>query len=506
VGWATELLRRPALRRWLGGIFSTSVFVAALAILHRAIGRFDLHAVMAAAHGYAPATLVLVLLLTVSSYVALSGFDWLALHHIRRKLPVGWTMLISFVSHAVSHNAGFAMLTGGSVRLRMYSTFGLSVGDVAEVIAFAGLTFALGAAVLAGSAFILEADKVAHLLHLPPAVVIAVGSGAVATLVLYLAWGGLGGRPLALGNWRITTPALPLGLAQIAVAALDLGLVAGALYLLLPLGAVISYPAFVGLYVVATLVGIVSHVPGGLGVFEGALILLLPETPPDGVLAALLVFRLFYNLLPLLLAALVLGAFELMQRRRHAAAQPAWLDSLGPVLAAALVFGAGAVLLATGAVARGSLLPTMVAEPAQLLSAACGTVLLAASWGLARQVHFSWRLAMVALPLGSLLALLRGPHWVTAALLVGTAAVMACAAPLFQRPGEPEPLPLGWLGAAAATVAGAFWLTTHIAMADFADLLAADPSARALRGDVLAAVALAAVWAAVRSPAAGKAG
>jgi uncharacterized membrane protein YbhN (UPF0104 family) len=500
VGKAMRLLRRPGLRRWAGALFSSLVFIGALAVLHRAIGRFDIHAVIQAARSYPGERLVSALLLAVCSYMALSGFDWLALRHIRRPLPIGWTVLISFVSHAVSHNAGFAVLTGGSVRLRMYSTFGLSMGEVGGVIAFAGLTFALGTMVLAGGAFVIEADKVAHLLHLPPTAVAGVGWAAVAVLAAYLSWTGVAGRPLALGVWRFATPSLSVSLGQIAVAGLDLALVAGALYLLLPLGGEVSYPAFIGLYVVATLAGIISHVPGGLGVFEGALILLLPEAPPDAVLAALLVFRVFYNLAPLLLAALILAVFELLQRRKRAAEPPAWLEALGPALGSVLAFGAGAVLLMTGAVERRPSLPAIIAEPAHLTSAAAGAVLLAAAWGLARQVHGVWRIAMATLAAGALLALLRGPDWTTAAILAGATGALAAAAPLFHRPGNPEPLPLGWLGAGVAVVVAALWLTIHMSHAGLGHLLAFDEGARALRGDLMAVLALAAAWVAVRIP------
>ncbi|MEW5730041.1 MAG: lysylphosphatidylglycerol synthase domain-containing protein, partial [Pseudomonadota bacterium] len=342
------VLRRSSVRKALAGAFSVGIFVLALWVLHRAVGRFDLAEVTATARSYGGGTLVAALLFALGSYAALSGFDWLGLLHIRRPLGGGWAALISFVSHSISHNAGFAILTGGGVRLRMYSAFGLGVGEVAAVIAFAGLSFALGAVALGAAAFVTESAKVAALLRLPEAAVAGIGWAAAAVLAVYLAWTGLARRPLAVGLWKVATPTLGMSLAQMAVAALDLALVAAALYVLLPLETV-SYPAFVGLYVVATLAGTISHVPGGLGVFEGALVLLLPELQPEPLLAALLVFRVFYNLLPLVLGALVLAVFELVHRRRHTE-EPTWVRLLGPPMGAVLAFAAGTVLLVTGAV------------------------------------------------------------------------------------------------------------------------------------------------------------
>jgi phosphatidylglycerol lysyltransferase len=414
---------------------------------------------------------------------------------MHRRLPLGWTALVSFVSHAVSHNAGFAVLTGGSVRMRMYSAFGLGMAEVAGVIAFAGLTFALGTAALGAGAFMTESAKIAPLLHLPAGVVSAAGWVIAALLAGYLLWTATARRPMAVGMWRVAAPGLSLSLAQVVVAAADLAFVAAALYVLLPLGGVVSYPAFLGLYVVATLVGILSHVPGGLGVFEGTLLLLLPEAPAASVLGAMLVFRLFYNLAPLVLAAVILAVFELVARRRHAS-PPKWAETLGPPLGGVLAFGAGAVLLLSGATELAPGMPAWLAEPAHLLGGAAGAVLLAAGWGLVRQERGAYRIALGALGAGAVLALLRGPDWGASAAMVAVAALLAAAEPLFREQGPAEAPPAGWAGAAASVVAVSFWLTLHgqhLGLAAAAQLFSFAPgteAGRALRGETLSLLAL----------------
>lgn len=486
-------IRRPAMAKLLAGAASIGIFALALWVLHRAIGRFDAAEVMAATRAYPRWVLAAALVLALASYVALCGFDWLGLKHVGRRVPIGWAMLISFVSHAISHNAGFAVLTGGSVRLRMYATFGLGVAEVAGVVTFAGLSFALGVATLASLAFLVDAARVAPLLRLAVPAVSGVGVAIAGLVILYLGWTAFARHPLAIGDWRLATPSLSLALGQIVVAAIDLSLVAGTLYLLLPLDpAQVSYPAFVGIYVVATVAGTLSHVPGGLGVFEGALVLLLPAVPGGAVLAALLVFRVFYNLLPLFLAAFILATFELIQRRHHAP-EPPWLVSLGPGIGALLAFAGGVVLLVSGAVLPPAALPVWLAEPAHLLSGAVGAVLLGVAWGLLRQAAWAYRVAMAGLTLGALAALGRGPDWITAAILAAFAAILVAAAPLFRDvSSHGRCLPLGWVGAAAAVVAGAMWLTWH-ADAQSLDLLsfvASDEGARAMRGNVMATAAL----------------
>lgn len=482
-GWAR-------VRRVVAGGLSAVVFLLALAVLHRALGRIDLQQVLDIAGGYPSVLLVGALLLALLSYLALGGFDWLGLHHIRRPLPVASTLLISFVSHAVSHNAGFAVLTGGSVRLRMYATFGLGIAEVGGIVAFAGVSFALGVGALAATAFIVEADRLAPLLHLPPPVLRIVGWGGCALLTAYFAWTAVASRPISLWRWRVATPSLPLAIGQITVAATDLCLVAGTLYLLLPMdGTGISYPAFVGLYVVATTAGTLSHVPGGLGVFEGALTLLIPASTAE-VLAALLVFRVFYNLVPLALAALVLAVFEVVQRTRHAD-QPAWILGLGPALAALLAFVCGMVLLWPHA-GLATTLPVWIAEPAHLLSGAVGGVLLTMPWGLTRQMRWGYRLSLAAMVAGAVLALMRGPSWTVAAILGFAVAALVAAAPLFHH-AEPddEIIPWGWLGASAAVLAGTAWLAWRGPSPDATlQSYAAMLDGRPLRATLIAATAM----------------
>lgn len=490
------LLGRTGVRHAMAGLFSVAVFLLALAVLHRVLGRFDLREVLRVAAAYPAEILLGSLLLAASSYLALGGFDWLGLHHVKRSLPLSWTLLISFVSHAVSHNAGFAVLTGGSVRLRMYSTFGLGVAEVGGIVAFAGLSFGLGVVALSSAAFVIEGARIAPLLHLPPAMVAGLGWAGLVLLVAYFLWTALARRPLAFAGWRLATPSLPLALGQIAVAATDLALVSGALYLLLPLqGSGIGYAGFVGIYVVATIAGTLSHVPGGLGVFEGALTLLLPGDAAP-ILAALLVFRVFYNLVPLVTAALVLAVFELVQRRRHVA-EPEWVLGLGPALGAALVFAAGVLLLWSGT-GVGSDLPALLAEPAHLVSGGCGGLLLVLSWGLLRQSRQAYVLALPTLALGALLALMRGPDWPAAGFLALAAAALAAASPLFVRRHEDgEVIPWGWVGAAAAVILGGAWLVWHGDPRAWR-LLAFGPeaeAARTLRADLMAAIAVAAaMW------------
>ncbi len=294
---------------------SGAIFAFALWVLYRTMRRLDPEKILSTAASFSIETLLLGLFFSAASYFALSGFDALGVRYLKRSVPLFWTLTISFVSHGISHSAGFAALTGGSVRFRMYSVFGLGLPDVAVLVTFAGMTFGLGAGCLLSATFVLESERIAPLLHLPPGVIQGAGGVIAALVLLYFAWTGLMQKPLYLGKWRVMPPSFAVAVGQVIVATVDLSLVAALLYVLLPIETTgLSYPAFVGIYMVSTLMGILSHIPGGIGVFESALIFLLPNVPPEHTLAALLIFRVLYNLLPLTTAVLILAGFEIAQR------------------------------------------------------------------------------------------------------------------------------------------------------------------------------------------------
>lgn len=211
----------------------------------------------------------------------------------------------------------------------------------------------------------------------------------------------------------------------------------------------------------------------------------MPASAAD-ILAAMLVFRVFYNLLPLALAAMVLAVFELVQRYRHAELQPAWVTDLGPPLAALLALVCGLALLWPGSlVAPAAGVPRWLGETATLLSGAVAGILLALPWGMSRQARWAYGLTVAALVAGAVLALVRGPDWGVAAVLAFAMAALAAAAPLFTRVDDGDrTIPWPWIGAAAAIVMGAAWLA-WLAGGDL----------RSLRMAAVAAIAfIAAAW------------
>jgi hypothetical protein len=220
-------------------------------------------------------------------------------------------MYVSFIAYAFSHNIGVGAVSGGSVRYRFYSRWGVSTYDIATVIIFGGMAYVLGIIAVAGMIIFVNADELSIAIGLP--VWGAHVIGVLATLVgsAYLIW-SLAGRPsIVLKDRRFRPPSIRIGLTQVATACLEWGFASAALYFLLPHDVGVTYWHFVGIYVIGYVAGMMSQAPGGIGVFEAALLLLLPETAPrEAILAAVLAYRALYFLLPFVIALVMMGASE----------------------------------------------------------------------------------------------------------------------------------------------------------------------------------------------------
>jgi uncharacterized membrane protein YbhN (UPF0104 family) len=208
---------------------------------------------------------------------------------------------------------GFPLLTGGTVRYRIYGSRGISAGKVASLTVVAGLTFWLGMGAVLGWNLIAQADQLAPLARTSPGIVRAVGGAAAALVLGYLLWVSLARRSVTVQGWRLELPGIKLSLGQMLIGAADVCLAAAVLYVLLPANA-IGFGSFLAIYVMAVMLGIASHAPGGLGVFEATVLLALSHLPREPVLGALLLFRVCYYLAPFMVALGCLGGFEILHR------------------------------------------------------------------------------------------------------------------------------------------------------------------------------------------------
>jgi uncharacterized membrane protein YbhN (UPF0104 family) len=306
--------RRSALRR-IGIAASLIIIAVSAAIFVRTLLRVDPNKFRAAIAATSSDQITLSFMFTALSYLALTGYDGLALRHLGVRTPYRLTALASFASYALSFTLGFPLVVGGAVRYWIYGPAGLSAGKVASLTIVAGVTFWLGMGLVVGAGFLSASDPVAEINHFNPLANRLIGVGIVVALVAYLAWvQRMQGRRLAvIGDFRLPGPLLTLG--QMALGVIDVCSASAALYVLMPKSIGIAYPAFATLYSFAAMLGIASHAPGGLGVFE-ATILQGVGGSEDSVLASLLLFRGIYYAIPFVAAMALLGGAEAVRRWR----------------------------------------------------------------------------------------------------------------------------------------------------------------------------------------------
>jgi hypothetical protein len=256
--------------------------------------------------------LLLAVGLTCLNYLVLTGYDTLAVRYVRHPLSYLKTATAAVINYGISNSVGLALLSGSAIRYRLYSAWGLSIAKITQIIAFANLSFWLGLFAMGGIVFLVQPFPIPQILHLPFTSVDSLGIIFLCVILAYLSAAVFSSKAIRIG--RFTIPHLPFGLAiaQITVASFDWMLAAAVFYVLLPASASISWSKFFGVYLLAQIAGVISNVPGGLGVFETVMLLLLSSSISSAtILGALLVYRGIYYFLPLMVAALLLGTYEL---------------------------------------------------------------------------------------------------------------------------------------------------------------------------------------------------
>ena len=295
----------------LSAALALILLAAGLWVLRQELRQLSMAELRAAVAAIPTLSLLAALGLTLADYLALSGFDRLAQHHLGRLLPRWRSTVAAMTGFALSNAIGWNVVAGASVRYRFFTRWGLTAPELARVVASNVVGFWLGMAGLGGATLLLEPAPGMGLV--PDGLARAVGATALGSAIAYLLLGlaGWGRREplyLRVGARRINLPGPGVVLGQLLISVLHWCLAAAVLYVLLPTSLGISYRSFIGIFLTAQLLGVASQVPGGLGVFEGVLVALLPRRPgAEGLLPLLVVYRAVYYLLPLVTGLAVLG-------------------------------------------------------------------------------------------------------------------------------------------------------------------------------------------------------
>ena len=440
--------------------------VAVLGGLRHLVQSLDYEALTRAMKATPGDRLVMAVLATLFSYLALTGYDFSALRYLGARMRPATVMLTAFIAYAVGNSVGLGVMTGGAVRMRLYTAAGLETSQIFRVIGFNAGAFGLGVTVFGAAGMVAGAENVGTLLPLPPLVLQGAAGATLLAIGGFIALCGMRAR-LRIGHWTtFNLPPARLLVQQVIISVIDLAACAAALWCLMPETAV-SFAGFLVYFAIAISLGVLSHVPGGLGVFEAVMLLAYgPHAPTEAILGALILFRGVYFLLPLTLATLLLVGHELHRATDTPVGRAA--ARLSPVLLAILVFIAGIWLLASGVtpttIETTDILalhvPLSLVEIAHMLGGLTGLTLLFVARGLLHRLDAAWWAALILTFLAAVLALPKGIAWTEATGLVILGTLLWVFRAEFGRHStlrsqtlEPE-----WLVAIGLVVAAMIWL------------------------------------------------
>jgi phosphatidylglycerol lysyltransferase len=287
-----------------------TVVITALAVLAlgKVLGEVSLADVTGSLSRTSAWRVALAMILTAACYVALSGYDRIALRSIGRPLPWRRTVLGSVAAYALSHNLGFAPVTASYARHRVYMRDGVGLADVARVVVLTGASFWLGVVLVMGICLIFVPDLVASdrwtLSHPLQA---AIGLLVVDVVIVYLLLIARGWRTLGWGRWSAPLPNLRDAVVQSGISLVEMALASAVLWILIPGSTPADYALVLVAYVSAFVMVLISHAPGGAGVLETVVLIMLPTLAKSDVLSALILFRIIFHLVPLAVALAILA-------------------------------------------------------------------------------------------------------------------------------------------------------------------------------------------------------
>jgi len=295
----------------LGVFLSLLIIAVAAVVLYRKLHNISISKVVTAIATVEVRDVAIAALFVALGYFTLTFYDLFALRTIGRKdVPYRIAALGGFTSYSVGHNVGASVFTGGAVRYRIYSHWGLDAIEVAKLCFIAGLTFWLGNITVLGFGFAFHPAAASDIDQLPLWLNRALGIAALMVLAAYVAWVWRTPRVIGRQNWEVRLPTGPSTLLQIVIGMVDLTCCALAMYMVVPNDPHMQFIDVAVIFITATLLGFASHSPGGLGVFDAAMLIALWEFDAEELLAGLLIFRLLYYLVPFALALMVLGIRE----------------------------------------------------------------------------------------------------------------------------------------------------------------------------------------------------
>lgn len=438
----TETAAEPRPARWLAltahplarAAVPLAIVVIAFVVLHQLSGKVHLRDIRADLAVTSPRAIAIAILATVASFAAISLYDVIAARAVAPgTIPPSVAAVTCATAFAVSNLLGFSYITGAAVRYRVYAGYGLDFPRVALLIAYSWSGFWVGLILVLALLFVAHPQGISAILPISGAVETGLGLALLAGLAAFVLFLRLGPDRASLFGLDLKLPSPGHAAALTGAAVVDLGATALCLYVLMPADLVGNFPFFFLVFVVAVGLGVLSHAPSGLGVFEATILAATGATGRSDALAALLLYRVIYTGLPFVVACLGLVAVEIRGRRAmigtaaqiaHAISRP-----FAPLLASGIALAAGAILILSGNLpALGDRITTLertvplgLVEASHLAGSVAGVLLLVVARGLYRRLWRAWLLALILLVIGIVASLAKGLD-VEEALLLGLAA------------------------------------------------------------------------------------
>lgn len=452
------------------------VFGCALYIVHNQLKDQDLNNILSSLQATPMWMIFAAFALTVINYLVLAGYDWLALHFTgHAKIPLRKMIAAALLSYAISNNTGHAWAAGGSIRYRFYSKWGVPGWDILKISLFLAITYLLGALSLGLMGSLLLPHYSANAIQEPQAIY-WVSVICSATLLAYWAAVFLWRKPLQIKGFKLYLPSPAMTFWQTLVSSIDIILSSLVLWVLLHGKVDIGFSGFVMVFVVAQVVGVISQVPGGIGVFESAFLWLMSDIQGTDqhviLIGALMLFRAVYFFMPLLLAGAGLLGYEVLSRRNLIVKTDSnlsrVLSAIVPRLSSMFLLFAGGVLLISGVISANSdsqgwlrdLVPLPIFELLHLVGGLIGLMLLFLARGIRLRIDAAWYSSLILLGLGIAVLLLNGFQWRAALTLLIIMVMTLPTRNYFQRRSSLLHMPFSTSGLAMITMVsiGSIWL------------------------------------------------
>jgi phosphatidylglycerol lysyltransferase len=302
--------RRSRLKTTLGVAVSVLLASVAVWVLIGTFQRINFGDVLQQMRAVSGGTLAMAALCATGAFATLATYEIVLVRYVKHCIGRAKPVMTALIAFPLGHALGQAMLSGGALRYRMYTPAGFTATEVGATVLMANLPYALAFGLLLDISLVVAAETLEPMFRISSEWLRALGCLGLAKDAGYLLLIALRRKPVGLGGWKVDLPTPAMTALQLVVGIIDIGLVSSVLYLLLPDAAGIAYLPFLAAYLASILAGVLSHVPAGLGVLESMLLLLLPDVPPEQLLAAVLMYRAIYEIVPALIALGLWTAFE----------------------------------------------------------------------------------------------------------------------------------------------------------------------------------------------------